>query len=81
MMIEDLPDQTKESHLRDMKILKELGFTQYHGHCSYQLSSCSPFPGTQFYAEMKSGLSKTRSISFQTRASSLSMRQFLLKQR
>jgi radical SAM superfamily enzyme YgiQ (UPF0313 family) len=57
MMMEDLPDQTTESHLRDMKILKELGFTQHHGHRSYQLSSCSPFPGTQLYEEMKSSLS------------------------
>ena len=57
MMMRDMPKQTEESHIRDMKILADLGFINHHGHHSYQLSSCSPFPGTVLYEQMKSGLS------------------------
>lgn len=56
MMMRDMPGQTHQSRIRDKMILEDLGFVNRHGHRSYQLSSCIPFPGTPLYEQMKSGL-------------------------
>ncbi len=51
-MMKNLPGQTEELHQKDMKILHEMGFSQYNVRRSYQLSSCAPFPGTKMYEEI-----------------------------
>ena len=51
-MMKDLPQQTEEMYRRDMEILKKLGYNTHNVYRSYQLSSCSPFPGTQLYNDL-----------------------------
>ncbi len=51
-MMKNLPGQTEEIHLNDLKILSNLGFHPDNVRRSYQLSSCAPFPGTKMYEEM-----------------------------
>lgn len=56
-MMKDMPDQTDEMHQEDMRILSGMGFlsTDTPGFTKYrnfQLSRCSPFPGTELYREM-----------------------------
>jgi radical SAM superfamily enzyme YgiQ (UPF0313 family) len=51
-MMKDLPGQTEEIHLRDLEILKELGYSTENHRRNYQLSSCVPFPGTKMYADL-----------------------------
>jgi len=52
-MMRDMPGLTEEQHQLDMKIIKDMGFTQHNMHRSYQLSRCAPFPGTELYEELK----------------------------
>ena len=51
-MMCDMPGQTEEIHAEDMSIIHSMGFTETNMHRSYQLSHCSPFPGTALYDEM-----------------------------
>lgn len=51
-LMKDLPGQSDEIHQLDMKILKDMGYTPDGKYRNYQLSSCSPFPGTELYREM-----------------------------
>jgi anaerobic magnesium-protoporphyrin IX monomethyl ester cyclase len=53
-MMRDMPGQTEEAHQLDMKIIHDMGFTTDDMRRSYQLSRCSPFPGTELYEELKS---------------------------
>jgi hopanoid biosynthesis associated radical SAM protein hpnJ len=57
-MMKDLPGQSEEIHREDMKILKELQFTDSDPRRSYQLSHCVPFPGTRLYEELCGQLSE-----------------------
>lgn len=52
-MMCDMPGQSEEAHQLDMKIIHDLGFTTDDMRRSYQLSRCSPFPGTEMYEELK----------------------------
>ena len=62
-MMKDMPGQTEEMHQLDMKIIREMGFTNDSMIRSYQLSHCAPFPGTEMYEQMKSsGNAKTIEI-------------------
>ncbi len=54
-MMKDLPGQTEEIHLNDMKILEDLGFASNNIFRSFQLSSCVPFPGTEMYNQLIRG--------------------------
>ena len=57
-MMKNLPGQTEDIHRNDMKILKDLGYSEHIGYnkdniCrSYQLASCVPFPGTEMYQQL-----------------------------
>jgi radical SAM superfamily enzyme YgiQ (UPF0313 family) len=51
-MMKNLPGQSEEIHLEDMRILRELGYSQENHYRSYQLASCAPFPGTQLYEDL-----------------------------
>ena len=51
-MMRDMPGQTEETHLEDLRILDEMGFTVDDMRRSYQLSRCAPFPGTALHDEM-----------------------------
>jgi len=51
-MMKDMPGQTEEIHQNDMRILHGLGFSTTNIQRSYQLSHCSPFPGTEMYREL-----------------------------
>jgi radical SAM superfamily enzyme YgiQ (UPF0313 family) len=53
-MMRDMPGQSEEAHQIDMKIIHEMGFTTDDMRRSYQLSRCSPLPGTEMYEELKS---------------------------
>jgi anaerobic magnesium-protoporphyrin IX monomethyl ester cyclase len=48
-MMKDLPGQTDQIHGRDMKILRDLGYSTSDLFRNYQLSACAPFPGTELY--------------------------------
>jgi hypothetical protein len=52
-MMKDMPGQTDEIHLRDMKILKDLGYSPDNIFRSYQLAACAPFPGTKMYEQLE----------------------------
>lgn len=59
-MMKNLPGQTEKTHIRDMKILRDLGYELIRGfphrankYRHYQLSSCAPFPGTKMYKDLK----------------------------
>lgn len=52
-MMKDMPGQTEEIHLRDMKILKDLSYSPDNIFRSYQLAACAPFPGTEMYKQME----------------------------
>lgn len=59
-MMKNLPGQTKEIHLRDMKILKEMGYEEVRGfpfksnkYRHFQCSTCVPFPGTKMHTDLK----------------------------
>jgi len=54
MLMKNLPKQTNESHLQDIELLNSLGFSTTQGHRCYQISSCSPFPGTKLYHDLQS---------------------------
>lgn len=55
-MMRDMPGQSEEIHAKDMRILKDLGFSEHNIYRSYQLSRCAPFPGTEMYDDlMQSG--------------------------
>ncbi|NKD76843.1 radical SAM protein [Haematospirillum sp. H1815] len=54
-MMRDMPGQSEEAHQLDMEIIHGLGFTVDNMRRSYQLSHCSPFPGTEMYKELKAG--------------------------
>ncbi|MCE5195255.1 MAG: B12-binding domain-containing radical SAM protein [Nitrospiraceae bacterium] len=64
-MMKDLPGQTDEIHLSDMKILKDLGYSTKNIYRSYQLSSCVPFPGTEMYQELIQKTGKEQLDNFQ----------------
>ena len=51
-MMKNIPNQTEEIHQEDMKIVEELGFMSGSKYRSYQLGSCTPFPGTPLYKEL-----------------------------
>jgi len=51
-MMKDLPGQTEEIHLNDLKILKKLGYDTKNSYRKYQLSCCVPFPGTKMYNDL-----------------------------
>lgn len=53
-MMKDMPGQSEASHLNDMRIIQEMGFSTDNIHRSYQLSRCAPFPGTVLYEQLKS---------------------------
>jgi radical SAM superfamily enzyme YgiQ (UPF0313 family) len=64
-MMKNLPDQTKEIHARDMRILKKLGYDLHGGfphyaskYRNFQLGNCRPYPGTKIYEEIKRGEKK-----------------------
>jgi anaerobic magnesium-protoporphyrin IX monomethyl ester cyclase len=52
-MMRDMPGQTEAMHQEDLRILREMGFSERDQKRSYQLSHCAPFPGTALYEEMK----------------------------
>jgi len=65
-MMRDLPGQTNKIHLEDMQILKGMGYERNLGfphrankYRHFQLSSCSPFPGTQMYEELRKDKKET----------------------
>ena len=49
----DMPGQTAEDTEIDMKIIKEMGFSNDNILRTYQLSKCVPFPGTKLYEQVK----------------------------
>jgi radical SAM superfamily enzyme YgiQ (UPF0313 family) len=58
-MIKDLPGMTDEIHKNDMKVLYDLGYKLNGGpNRNFQLSHCSPFPGTALYEELKQDKTK-----------------------
>ena len=58
-MMSDMPGQTMDDTEIDMKIIKEMGFSNDNILRSYQLSKCAPFPGTKLYEQMKTRLDET----------------------
>lgn len=53
-MMKNMPGMTEEMHQKDMQILSDLGYqTCGNIYRSFQLSCCTPFPGTQMYKELK----------------------------
>lgn len=65
-MMKNLPGQTKEIHLKDMKILEEMGYERNLGfphrankYRHFQLSSCVPFPGTKMYEDLRKDKKET----------------------
>ena len=78
-MMKNLPGQTDEMHAEDMRIIKELGFTQENGAKRFfQLSSCAPFPGTQLYKELieKFGVEKLQNWNLYDGGQDTIMREF-----
>jgi anaerobic magnesium-protoporphyrin IX monomethyl ester cyclase len=59
-MMKDMPGQTEEDHLLDMKIISDMGFSENNIYRSYQLSRCAPFPGTKLYEQMKAKLGEDK---------------------
>jgi len=57
-MMKDLPGQTEEIHKKDLEILHNLGYSPENIYRSYQVASCSPFPGTTLYEELKQEFGK-----------------------
>ena len=55
-MMSDMPGQTAEDTEIDMKIIKEMGFSNDNIFRTYQLSKCAPFPGTKLYEQMETKL-------------------------
>ncbi|MBF0545910.1 MAG: hypothetical protein HQM08_15820 [Candidatus Riflebacteria bacterium] len=55
-MMRDMPGMSEKIQENDMKILKDLGFSEKNIFRSYQLSRCAPFPGTKLFEEMKKEL-------------------------
>jgi len=55
-MMSDMPGQTAEDTEIDMKIIKEMGFSNDNILRTYQLSKCAPFPGTKLYEQMETKL-------------------------
>jgi len=55
-MMSDMPGQTAEDTEVDLKIIKEMGFSNENILRTYQLSKCAPFPGTKLYEQMETKL-------------------------
>ncbi len=55
-MMSDMPGQTAEDTEIDLKIIKEMGFSNDNIFRTYQLSKCAPFPGTKLYEQMETKL-------------------------
>jgi radical SAM superfamily enzyme YgiQ (UPF0313 family) len=53
-MMKDMPGQTEETHQLDLKTIHGMGYSTTDMRRSYQLSHCSPFPGTEMYEQLKS---------------------------
>jgi radical SAM superfamily enzyme YgiQ (UPF0313 family) len=51
-MMQDMPTQTDDIHHNDLKILKEMGFSNDNVFRTYQVAKCVPFPGTPLYNEL-----------------------------
>lgn len=51
-MMKELPGQTEDIHQKDLRILKDLGYSTDNIYRSYQLASCAPFPGTEMYRQL-----------------------------
>ncbi len=52
LMMKDLPGQTEEGHKKDMKILKRMGYSPKSKYRNFQVSNCSPFPGTDLHQSL-----------------------------
>ncbi len=63
-MMKDLPGQTDDIHQHDMKILDDLGYSTHDMLRSYQLASCSPFPGTEMYKQLAGNLNEEQLSDF-----------------
>ncbi len=59
-MMKDLPGQTREDHENDMKIIKQLGFSEHDIYRSFQLSGCVPFPGTKLFEQIKNSIGEEK---------------------
>ena len=53
-MMRDMPGQTDAIHEQDMKILKDMGYSQNYSNIyrNFQLATCAPFPGTKMYNDL-----------------------------